>query len=154
MFMKLVSNLFISIESVGMRGKLRRMDRTTKSGFHSVFRERLFRISSTEINLLDLHFIRDHSWDHGKRSKRHGWVRQKINQAWDLHCLLKIEVTKIKKKYHMRMKEWIDSENKRITLKTTNESLLSDEKSTLSWLSHLKPLIFSSQHITSWNVHF
>ena len=32
----------------------------------------------------------------------------------------------------MRMKEWIDSENKRITLKTTNESLLSDEKSTLS----------------------
>ena len=26
------------------------------------------------------------------------------------------------------MKEWIDSENKRITLKTTNESLLSDEK--------------------------
>ena len=45
---------------MGMRGKLRRIDRTTKSGFHSVFRERLFRILSTEMNLLDLHFLRDH----------------------------------------------------------------------------------------------
>ena len=125
---------------MGMRGKLRRIDRTTKSGFHSVFWERLFRILSTEMNLLDLHFIRDHSSDHGKRSKRHGWARQKLNQAWDLRCLLKTEVPKIKKssiwEWRSRLIQKIRESLSKLqmktkqnkTKKTTNESLLSNEK--------------------------